>query len=238
MANETMQVNTVKTHDLRKMLPLWSVLIFLVICGGLYLLYQNNLDPTVIQAQATLAEKNATLWTSQKPIFDALPSVLVSGAYLAVAIGAGIGLIMILGSIATAIFGSTVNRVVNNGIGYVKETPNGTNKIYIAPPNTVVAAHLGRLLGPGGSDRPVLDGKSADRRPSVLDLQRANAKNSGRPGSEQPPIRPQDNHGRVGGRGNGTANGHSGPDPKTIEGFEFVQTLGGFPGFDPDTSKD
>jgi hypothetical protein len=131
---------------MKKWVPLWSILIFLLIVGGLVLTYQKSLDPNVLKAQSTLAEKSAIEWSAKKAYFESLPSILVSGAYLVGAICLGIGAIGLTLSTSIGLTGMALTRVMNNGIGLIKETPDGgVQKLFIAAPGTVVAAHLGRI---------------------------------------------------------------------------------------------
>src|SRR5664279_1793552 len=120
---------------MKKWVPLWSILIFLLIVGGGVLAYQKNQDPNVLKAQSTLAEKSAVEWAAKKAYFESLPSILVSGAYLVGAICLGIGAIGLTLSASIGLTGMALTRVMNNGIGLIKETPDGgVQKLFIAAP--------------------------------------------------------------------------------------------------------
>ncbi len=132
---------------LKKALPIVFILLFV----GLLIFSQIqtariNADPALVASRADLAEKSALEWQAKESYYKTLPSILVSGGYAFLAGLLGVGLILLTLSVSAHIAAGAWRKVITTGMGYVREDKDsGTTRVYLAAPNTVVAAHLNRI---------------------------------------------------------------------------------------------
>lgn len=155
-------------REFKRNLWIWTICLTILILAGMYTAIQLNQSPDVLEARGLLAEKTALEAEAQKPLYENLPSILVSSAYTLLLVMTGIGVMALLLSIAVNLFGVAWSHFVHNGVSMVSENEDGQKLLHIATPETNVAPHISDRFS-GGVNRVTYSDSDATTGKSVRD---------------------------------------------------------------------